>query len=698
MASGADPEQPHPLARVDGDEGRPAQLRLEPVEAPAGALVLVDQEVVGADRAKGASRRTGPAVVEPGVAQADGVVRNQLGAGVVVGERVDRRHHPVAAAGQPIQPQDGRIGRDAPGDVGPLALRAGHDVERRLADHVRQRALAVALVEIDEGRQRECQRGEHHAGEDHGRGGHALPGELPTRLEAARGHHREGAQHRHDEAHLQRGQRRCPQREIADAEERRQDERARRPAQQRERQQNQEGHADAAAEGRAVHGHVPGQREEGAEAVAVAELVVEGLLRRVGLCRPHPRVGAEHAVGVREDRVAGLELRLHEPGEGRHQGGGAEGGAGEHATDGSGARDEHDQDGQRGEGDRGERLGGEPEPGEQRGDHQRRAGPIAGVADHPAQRERDEERRAELDVGCRRLPGDRWRHGHDRRGEQRDATGADLRTEPVGREHEQHTEAEVDELRRDLVAEREPVAEHQLRAHRIVRDVLAGEVEQRPVGQVALDQIEVVPERVVLHLGGERPDQREAAGRRHQRGRRPLDHAGGRARAPRQPARGPRQRERHAGDGHRDQRSRLEQMHRGQREGDRVERRYAGAEREQELLERPSGSGGEAAPPAQPDQGRPVAPRRQEDGGGRGQAAEPPDRRAAEREVGQRAVEECADTRAAGGPDVHQRQRQRPRRQEQRGGRAAAPWTCDRLHRLAPPSSRSLPRSTGVPA
>ena len=673
-------------------------MRLEPVEAPAGALVLVDQEVVGSDRGERALRRSRLAVVEPGVAKADGVVGDQLGPGVVVGERVDRHHRPVAGAGQLVEAQDGGIGRDAPADVGTFPLRAGDDVEWSLPDHVRQRALAIAVVETHEGRQRECERGEHHAGEDDGRCGYALPGELPRRLEADRGDHGEGAQHRHDEAHLERGQRRRPQHHVTDAEERRQDERARGPAQQRERQQHEVRDTDAAAKGRAVHGHVPGQGDERAEAVAVAELVVEGMLCRVGLRRPHLRVGAEHAVCVREERVAGLELSLHEPGERGHQGGGDERAAGEQATGGACPRDEHDQDRQRHQGDRGERLGGEPEPGEQRGGGQGRARTLAGVADHPAERERDEERGAELDVGGRRLPGDRGGDGDDRGGEQRDAAGPHLRAEPVGGEHEQHAEAEVDELRRDLVGEPEPVAEHQLGAHRIVRDVLAREVEQRPVGQVALDQLQVVPERVVLHLGGERPDQREHAGARNQRERRPLDHAGGRTRAPRQAARDSRQGERHPSGRHRDQRGRLEQVHRGQREGDRVERRHTRAEREQELLERAAAIRGEAPTAAETDQRRSVAPRRQEDGDSRRDAAQAAHRLAGERGVGQRAVEDRAYPRAARRPEVHQRQRQRPRRQEQRGGRAAAPWACDPVHRLAPPSSRSRPWSNGVAA
>ena len=673
-------------------------MRLEPVEAPAGALVLVDQEVVGADGGEGALRRPRLAVVEPGVAQADGVVGDQFGPGVEVGERVDGHHRSVARAGQLVEAQDRRIGRHAPGDVGPLALRAGDDVERRLPDHVRQRVLAVAVVEIDEGRQRECEQGQHHPGEDDSRGGHALSGELPARFEASRGDHREGAQHRHQESHLQRRQRRRPQHEIADAEERREHERARRSAEQRERQQHEVGDTDAAAEGCAVHRHVPRQREERAEAVAIAELVVERPLCCVGLRGPHLRVCAEHPVRVRKERVAGLELRLHEPRDGRHEGGGEERTAGEQPPGGPGPRRDDDQDRQRHQRDRGERLGGEPQPREQCGGGQRRAGALAGVADHPRERERDEESGAQLDVCGRRLPGDSRSHGDDRGSEQGDAARAHLPAEPVGREHEQDPEAEVDELRRDLVAEPEPVAEHQLRAHRIVGDVLAREVEQRPVGQVALDQLEVVPERVVLHLGRERPDQRKDAGPGHQRERRPLDYARGPARAARQTPRDPRQRERHPGEGHSDQRSRLEQVHSRQRKGDRVERRHAGAEREQKLLERTPGIGGETAAPAEPHQRRPVAPRRQEDGGGRGQAAQAADRLAGERQIRQRAIEDRAHTRAPRRPEVRQRQRQRPRRQEQRGGRAAAPWACDRVHGLAPPSLRSRWRSTGVAA
>lgn len=680
------PKQTHAPVGVHPLERDAPQPRREPVEAPPVARGLVDEHVVDAGVHQGAPDRPGTRLVEAGLAQADSVVGDHLGLRVVVREGIDAHHGAVRRAGEPVEALDRRIGGYSPGQVRALGLGAADHVQWRLPQDVGQGALAVGLVQRDERRQRQHERHYHDRSQDRRRRREPLAGELHGALESRGGHDRQRSEYRHEEAHLQRGKRRRPERQVAQAEEGGQRERARWTAPEGERHQDQVDDAEAAAEGSAVHGHVPRQGEDGSEAVAVAELVVEGVLGGVGLGGPNVGVRAEHVVGRREDRVAGLGLRSQVPRQGREQRKPEEPAGRDQAPARTATGGDQDKQGEWRGGDQGERLGRERQPAEEAGERERARGGLLRVADQPAEREHHEERGGELDVARSRFPRDRGRHGEDGRREQRRAARGDLRAEPVRRERQQHAEAEVDQLGRDLVADRKPVGEQQLRGAWVVRDVLAAEVDDRSGVQVALGQVEVVPERVVLDLRRERGDQREHAHGRQQAECRPLQSAPREAR-PRKPSRSVHRCQRHAQPGQGNQRARLEQPEWGEPQSQQVDHAEAHADRGQEALQLTARPGQHAA-----QQGA-VSPGCQEDRRGRGEAPQSAQRLARDRQVRQRSVHHRPHAVAGGGSEVRHRHGDRPRAGERCQDGAAAFVAVAAIHALVPLSSHPRQRS-----
>ena len=694
MASGrhADPQQAHPTVRVHRSECDPPELGSQPVEAPGVGDALVDEDVVRARLDEGLPSGFGARVVEPGAGQADGIVGYQLRLRVVVRERIDRDHDPVVGTGEAVEALDRRIGGHSPCEIGLLGLRTGDDVERCLAHDMRERALAVGLVQLDEGRKRKSEDDHDSGGQDGARGGDALSRELPRRVETGRGQDGQRPEDGHEEAQLQRGQRGCPERQVAEAEQGRQGECPRRPAAHRERHQDQVCDADAAAESRAVHGHVPRQGKERPGTVAEAEVVEERPLAGVGLRVPEIRVRPEQAVRRREHRIAGLELRPQIPGQRRQQRDREEAAGRGEAAQRPAARGDQDQQRERRGGDQRERLGRERQAGEQASERERAGGGILRVPDHPSERQHHEEGGSELDVGGCRLPGDRGRHREDRRREQRRSARRDLDAEAVGREREQNAEPEVDQLGRDLVADCQAVPEQQLERARVVSHVLAAQVHERPGVQIALRQVEVVPEGVVLDLRPQRPDQRERACRREQHQRRALDRPCWKTRAGK-PAWAVQRGQDHPHHGYRDQQSGSEQVERGEAQGEQVEDARAGAHRHEERLEVAVRVRQQA-----PQRGA-VAPGRHEDRRGRGDAAQPAQRFASDRGIRQGPVHERSQPVGGGRPEVGHRHRDRPRGSERREGGSAACGAETAIHWLAPlswhPRQRSNRTSTG---
>ena len=196
MASRGRPHavQAHGAVRVYARERVAADAGSEPVDRPPVPRPLVHQDVVDAGADQGPVRGAGASPVEPSLPEAEGVVGHHGRFGVEVGERVDRDNHAVVRPGEPVEPLDRWIGRDASCQVHRFALGAGDNVQRRLADDVGEGALAVVLVQLQERRQGERQSHQNHCAEERRRDGYGVAGGRPRVFEAGGCHDGEWAE------------------------------------------------------------------------------------------------------------------------------------------------------------------------------------------------------------------------------------------------------------------------------------------------------------------------------------------------------------------------------------------------------------------------------------------------------------------------------------------------------------------------